>query len=159
MSECQQATARWNRPKSQYLGPNPYFLPDDPPWFWHYSMQNLILHPAHSIRTIAHVYERMSAGNTRWNHPKSQYLGPNPYFLPDDPPWNWHYSMQNLILHPAQLIRTIAQVYERMSAGNTRWNRPKSQYLGPNPYFLPDDPPWIVAPFDAEFNSASSTTN
>ena len=50
----------------------------------------------------------------------TQYLGPKPQFMLDDPPQKLHDSMQNLIPHPTQATRDPTQVVERMSARITR---------------------------------------
>ena len=52
-----------------------------------------------------------------------------------------HHSVENLILHITEVVSESTQVYERMSATNTSWNTPKTQYSGRNPYFSSDDIP------------------
>jgi hypothetical protein len=71
-------------------------------------------------RRPAQLHERMSARITCRIGSKKRYLGPNHHFLFSNPPRKCYHSIENRILHPAQLTRKPAQIMERMSAGNTR---------------------------------------
>jgi hypothetical protein len=116
-------------------------LLDDPPRKYYHSIENRILHPAQLTRRPAQLHERMSARITCRIGSKKQYLGPNHHFLFSNPPRKYYHSIENRILHPAQLTRKPAQLHERMSARITCRIGSKKQYLGPNHHFLFSNPP------------------
>ena len=77
MSECQQRTPAGKPQKLSISDKSPSFREDGLPSKYHHSIENLILHITQVVSELTQVYERMSATNTSWKTPKTQYFAQN----------------------------------------------------------------------------------